>query len=45
MIEFEWFVYGALAGLVVPHAWPLIIRCIEEARIARRDWRKHDEHH
>jgi len=45
MIEFEWFVYGAMVGLVAPHAWPLIIRCIEEARIARRDWRKHDEHH
>ena len=45
MIEVEWFIYGALAGLVVPHAWPLIIRCIEEARIARREWRKNDEHH
>ncbi len=42
MIEFEWFVYGAMAGLVAPHVWPFIRTCIEEARIARRDWRKRD---
>jgi hypothetical protein len=45
MIQFEWFIYGAMAGLVAPYIWPLISRCIEEARIARRDWRKSDEHH
>ena len=45
MIQIEWFVYGVMVGLVAPHAWPLIIRCIEEARIARRDWRKHNEYH
>jgi hypothetical protein len=45
VIEFEWFVYGAMFGFVAPHAWPLIRICIEEARIARRDWRKRDEHH
>ena len=45
MIQLEWFVYGAMFGFVAPHAWPLIRICIEEARIARRDWRKRDEHH
>lgn len=42
MIEFEWFVYGAAFGFVAPYAWPLIRTCIEEFRIARRDWRKRD---
>jgi hypothetical protein len=45
MIQFEWFVYGAIVGLAAPHAWPLIGRCIEEYRIARRDWRRNNEHH
>jgi hypothetical protein len=45
MIQFEWFVYGAMFGLVAPYIWPVISRCIEEARIARRDWHKRDEHH
>lgn len=42
MIEFEWFVYGVMAGFVAPHAWPLIRMCIEEFKIARRDWKKRD---
>ena len=42
VIEFEWFVYGAMFGFVAPYAWPIVIRCIEEARIARREWRKRD---
>ena len=42
MIEFKWFVYGAMFGFVAPHAWPFIRTWIEEARIARRDWRKRD---
>lgn len=42
MIQFEWFVYGVCAGLIAPYAWPLICTCIEEFRIARRDWKKHD---
>ena len=42
MSEFEWFVYGAMAGLVAPYVWSIVVRCIEEARIARRDWRKRD---
>ena len=42
MIEFEWFVYGAVTGLVVPYAWPFIRTCIEEFQIARRDWNKRD---
>jgi uncharacterized protein involved in response to NO len=40
MIEFEWFVYGAMFGFVAPYVWSLISRCIEEARIARKDWHK-----
>jgi hypothetical protein len=42
MIEFEWFVYGAMFGLVLPYAWPFIRTCIEEFQIARRDWNKGD---
>ena len=42
MIEFEWFVYGAMAGYLAPHAWPFILTCIEEFQIARRDWKKRD---
>lgn len=42
MIEFEWFVYGAMAGLIAPYVWPIVIRCIEEFQIARRDWNKRD---
>ena len=32
----------ASAGIVAPHAWPLIRTCIEEFRIARRDWKRRD---
>lgn len=42
MIEFEWFVYGAMFGFVAPYAWPLIRMCIEEFQTARREWKKHD---
>ena len=42
MIEFEWFVYGAMFGFASPYIWPIVIRCIDEFRIARRDWRKRD---
>jgi hypothetical protein len=42
VIEFEWFVYGAMFGFVAPYAWPFIRTCIEEFQIARRDWRKRD---
>ena len=42
VIEFEWFVYGAMAGYLAPHAWPFILTCIEEFQIARRDWKKRD---
>jgi hypothetical protein len=42
MIQFEWFVYGAVFGFAAPYIWPVVVRCIEEARIARRDWRKRD---
>ena len=42
MIEFELFVYGAMFGLVIPYIWPIVLRCIEEARIVRRDWHKRD---
>lgn len=42
MIQFKWFVYGAVAGLVAPYVWPLLVSIVEEARIARRDWRKRD---
>ena len=45
MIQIEWFVYGLMAGLVAPYAWPMIVRCIEEARTARREWRKDREYH
>jgi hypothetical protein len=40
MIEFEWFVYGAMFGLVTPYVWPIVVRCIDEARIAQKDWHK-----
>lgn len=42
MIQFEWFVYGAMVGLAAPYAWPLIRTCIEEFRIARQEWNKRD---
>jgi len=42
VIEFEWFVYGFVAGLAAPYVRPIVTRCIEEARIVRRDWHKRD---
>jgi hypothetical protein len=45
MIQFEWFVYGLMAGLVAPYAWPAVLKIVYEARIARRDWNKRDGHY
>jgi hypothetical protein len=42
VIQFEWFVYGFLSGLVAPYVWLAIKKLIKEAQIARRDWNKHD---
>ena len=42
VIQFEWFFYGFVAGLAAPYVWPLLVSIVEEARIARRDWRKRD---
>lgn len=42
VIQFEWFFYGLMTGLAAPYVWPIVVRCIEEARIARRDWNKRD---
>lgn len=42
MTEFEWFLYGWLAGMATPYVIDLVRVCWREYQIARRDWRRHD---
>jgi len=43
MIEFwhavEWFVYGAVVGYFAHPIWHLLTRIVEEAKIAKTEWR------
>jgi hypothetical protein len=43
MIEFwhavEWFVYGTIVGYFAHPIWQLLTRIVEEAKIAKTEWR------
>jgi len=43
MMEFwhavEWFVYGAVVGYFAHPVWHLLTRIVEEAKIAKTEWR------
>lgn len=40
MTEIEWFIYGFFAGFLAHPLYIIIEKVIEEAKIAKRDWRK-----
>jgi hypothetical protein len=39
----EWFVYGAISGVLARPTWYILTTIVKEAKIAKNEWRKGPE--